>query len=109
MSRLITDFNGLTTKQMPWATSSQNGTAYALTMYSQTLCQERSDEPKSRLLEMAAMQNSMVEIMNSPDIKTNIPVVKENPVKMSLYKLFDLFILPPKGPPPSIIERNVHQ
>jgi hypothetical protein len=33
---------------------------------------------------MVAMKKSMVEIMNSPDIKTNIPVVTENPVKMSL-------------------------
>ncbi len=48
---------------------------------------------------MVAMQNSMVEMMNSPDINTNIPAVKVIPVKMSLYKLFDLFMLPPKGLP----------
>jgi hypothetical protein len=48
---------------------------------------------------MVAMQNSMVEMMNSPYINTNIPAVKVIPVKMSLYKLFDLFMLPPKGLP----------
>jgi hypothetical protein len=33
---------------------------------------------------MDARQNSRVEIINSPDINTNSPVVKVNPVKRSL-------------------------
>lgn len=58
---------------------------------------------------MVAMQNSMVEMMNSPDINTNIPAVKVIPVKMSLYKLFDLFLLPPKGLTPFDKEPNVRR
>ena len=55
------------------------------------------NEPvKSILLDMVAAPNSMVEMINSPDINPNTPVVKKSPVTMSLYRLFDLFIFAPR-------------
>ena len=45
---------------------------------------------------MVAAPNSIVEIINSPDIKPNTPVVKKRPVTMSLYRFFDLFIFAPR-------------
>jgi hypothetical protein len=40
--------------------------------------------PKSMLLKMVAAPNSMVERINSPDMKPNTPVVKKRPVAISL-------------------------
>ncbi len=44
------------------------------------------------MLEIEAAPNNIVEITNSPDIKPKMPVVKKKPVRISLYRLFDLFI-----------------
>ena len=58
--------------------------------------QARNELLKSKLLEIVAAPNSMVEIMNSPDMKPNTPVVKKTPVMMSLYRLVDLFMVAPR-------------
>ena len=46
----------------------------------------------SRLLEIEATLNNMLEITNSPDIKPNMPTVQNRPVATSLYRLFEVFI-----------------
>ena len=48
---------------------------------------------KSRLLDREAAPNNIVDSTNSPDMKPNMPIVKNRPVMISLYKFCDLFMV----------------